>query len=410
MMKAIILGGTSAHIPLIKNLKQRGYTTYLIDYNRNPVAKSHADVHLLESTMDKEKVYQIAKELNADLVIATSVDQANAIACYVSERLELTIPYSYKTALNVTNKALMKSVMEANNIPTSKYYHIKNVDDLEGIELDYPVIVKPTNSNGSKGVKKIEDQKYLIDNIKNAMSFSSDNEAIIEEYKFGQEIGIDCFVSDGEVKILTTRSRKKILQNNNSVEQIYGTKCPANITIQNYEDLLDIANKIAKSFKLNNTPLMIQAIISENEINIIEFAPRVGGGESSKFIMYYTGFDIINATIDSFLNIPVKVSIQDSLYMYSDILLYAQPCVYGKIKNYDNLIKNGVIEYMSEYKSKGMKINSEMTSVNRVGAFLVKATDEVKLQNKIELAISELEIYDINGKPVLNREIYKQHV
>lgn len=94
MLKAIVLGGTDDHIALIENLKDRGYYTILVDYYDNPPAKAFADLHLKESTLDKERVLETAKGLDVNLVISTCVDQALLTLCYVAEKLGLPAPFS----------------------------------------------------------------------------------------------------------------------------------------------------------------------------------------------------------------------------------------------------------------------------------------------------------------------------
>src|SRR5690554_5176276 len=121
MKKAIVLGGTVPHIALIERLKMRGYYTVLVDYLSDPPAKEYADEHIQESTLDPRIVLEIARNIETDLVISACIDQANAIACYVAERLNLPHPYSYDTALDVTQKHRMKSIMEQAGIPTSDF-------------------------------------------------------------------------------------------------------------------------------------------------------------------------------------------------------------------------------------------------------------------------------------------------
>ena len=193
MKTAVVLGGTFPHRELLVKLKERGYYTVLVDYYDSPIAKDVADKHIKESTLDRAKVLQITKQEKADLVISSCIDQANVTACYVSERLGLPCPYSYETALNVTDKKRMKEIMLRNGIPTAKYYSINNVDEFIPEALNYPIIIKPADSNSSKGVRRIDayDQNTL-DFISLALSISRNNSAIIEEFKIGKEIGVDC--------------------------------------------------------------------------------------------------------------------------------------------------------------------------------------------------------------------------
>ena len=157
--KAIVLGGTNPHIELIKQLQKRNYYVILVDYLENPPAKKYADVHIQESTMDQETVLKIAAENKVDLVISACVDQANITACYVAEKLGLTKPYTYDLAHKITNKGYMKKIMVKEGIPTTKYVYLEQNQNIENLELRYPVIVKPADACAASGVKKANDIK-----------------------------------------------------------------------------------------------------------------------------------------------------------------------------------------------------------------------------------------------------------
>ena len=177
--KAIVLGGTSPHIELIKQLQGRGYYVILVDYLDNPPAKKYADLHLQESTMDEDVVLDIAKKYEVSLVISACVDQANITACYVAEKLGLTKPYSYETAKNITNKGYMKKVMVENNVPTTKYVYLEKDDEINELQLKYPMIVKPADSCAASGVKKAENREELEQYLKNAKEVSRTGRTVV---------------------------------------------------------------------------------------------------------------------------------------------------------------------------------------------------------------------------------------
>ena len=108
MENAIVLGGTGPHVMLVEKLKARGFHVILADYLPFPVAKNNADEHIQISTLDKEAVLALAQKRHASLVISTCIDQANATACYVAEKMGLPRPYDYETAVNVTDKVRMR--------------------------------------------------------------------------------------------------------------------------------------------------------------------------------------------------------------------------------------------------------------------------------------------------------------
>lgn len=403
---AIVLAGTVPHVRLIENLKARGYYTVLVDYYENPPAKKAADEHIRESTLDQEKVLEIAKRLKAELVITTCMDHANVTACYVAEKLGLPAPYSYETSLSVTNKGLMKEKMIRNGLPTSKYVLVKNLEDFKTSDLKFPVAVKPADSNGSKGVRRACNHEELSRFLEGALKFSRCGKAIVEEYKEGREIGVDCFIQNKKATILMTKERRKISTSGDLTQQIYGCIWPANLSDQDQSELRKIAFRIATVFKLYNTPLMIQAILNADGIHIIEFAARFGGGESFRLIKLSTGFDIIDAAIDSFLGIKVNFDHTPPANFYADNFIYAQAGLFGRIAGYEALLKNRVIEYIDAYKTAGAEIGDELTGNNRVGVFAVKAKEKMELFEKITQSLKCLQVYDIHGKPIMRKDIY----
>jgi len=404
---AIVLGGTYPHKSLINNLKLRGYYTILIDYYAFPPAKVDADEHIQESTLDKGKVLEIAKKRNASLVISTCIDHANVTACYVAEELNLPAPYSYEIALTVTNKRLMKEMMVSNGIPTSKHITVNEKSDYNIDGFLFPVIVKPTDSNSSKGVRKATDLTELQRFVKDALRISRNQSAIIEEFIEGKEIGADCYIQDKKLTVLATRERQKMVINKeNPVQQIQSSVCPADLTNEQLKKLKVIGEKIAEVFNLNNTPLLIQAIIDNDIFNIIEFAPRIGGGENYSFVQLYAGFDIIDSAVNSFLGLPVKFDYNHSEYYFSDVFLYAKPNIFGHVTGYEELLEDKTIEFFHLFKAPGTEMGIDMSSNNRIGSFLVKSETKEELTKKIKKSLNKIEVYDIHGNPVMRKDIY----
>ena len=405
--KAIVLGGTNPHIELIKNLKRRGYYTVLVDYYENPPAKHAADQHIQESTLDLEKVLKIAKDIDAKLVISACVDQANVTACYVAEKLGLPAPYSYETALSISNKGLMKKIMVEKGVPTSKHIYTNNLDEFNISGLKFPVVVKPADCCASKGVKRANNMSELEEYFKDAINFSRVKKSIIEEFIEGLEISVYAFIKDKESEIIMISERMS-KTNNLGGQLCYATITPSEITKVAKEKILNIINVLADSFKLCNTPFHIQALIKEENVSIIEFAPRVGGGVSYYTIKENTGFDIINATVDSYLGLSRPVVYSSPKCYYAINLIYANPGVFNYIAGFQDLIKESVIEKIYQYKTKNMNINKDSASNSRVGSFIVRGNNKQEIINKTKLAIDRLEVYDINGRPVMRKDIYLQ--
>ena len=405
--KAIVLGGTAPHAMLINKLKKRGYYVILVDYLKESPGKKVADKHICESTLDLDKVYDIAKRENVSLVISTCIDQANLTCCYVAEKLNLTKPYTYETALDVTDKSRMKGIMVDNHIPTAEYMVYHNLEEIDWKKVTFPSVVKPVDCNSSKGVHRVDNideaKKYAAE----AIGLSRTKTGLIEKFNSGNEIQVDCFVTDEKVEVIMTRQKQKIIAENGMVLQSFGSIVPAPLSDALMKEAEDIANKIAKGFKLKNTPFFYQAIVSEdNHINVLEFALRIGGGLSYYLIKMVTGFDIVEAAIDSFLGNKVIVNKKQAKKVYSTNLLYMHPGVFHHIEGFEKLKKENIIKDFFVNKETGDVIDADIRSGNRVGSFIIEADDYNELYKKAAIAFDNIEVRSPEGEPLLNRETY----
>lgn len=404
--KAIVLGGTIPHKELISNLRERGYYIYLLDYDKNSLAKGLEDEYILESIFDKEKVLEVAKKLDVDLVISTCSGQANVTACYVAEKLGLPRPYSYETALNVTDKTLMKPKMSSGGIPTSKFLIFEDSINYEINNLNFPLVVKPADVYGSKGVRKVENSKELKLFIKKAFDISRSNKVIVEEFIDGKEINIYMYIQEGQPYLLLISEKIKIpFDDKNAVMQSPGTISPANLNLKLQEKFKLIGKKITNEFNLKNTSLLIQAIVNDNEVNVLEFAARGGGGLSFRTIKLITGFDIIDATVNSYLDETVNMSFKQATDYYGTNQIYAQPGKFGGLAGVEELYEKGLIEEFFQYKKRGMSISNNMSSSDRVGSFINKGNSKEEIVRKAKKAFEILEVYNDKGDSILKKNI-----
>ncbi len=404
--RAIVLGGTNAHIPLLVKLKARGFYTILVDYLENPIAKHLADEHVIESTLDFEKVKQITRQKNATLIISTSIDQANLTVCYVAEQLGLPAPYSYETARNVTDKLLMKKIMLENLIPTAKYKEVSNQADAHNLDIKFPLIVKPADNCGSKGVRKVNNSAELEKHLTEAICLSRNRKALIEEFLHGREIVADCFVKNHKVHIISIYEKFNIISPK-TVVQCFRSIRPVTISPSADLNLRQICQRIANAFNLNNTSLFVQTIVDGDDVKVIEFAPRVAGGLAYRATLLSTGFDAIDATLDTFLGIQTEISFHSADAYYTTNSIYGFQGTFCKVAGYTNLIERGVIEEFSHYKTTGMCVSPNLTSSDRIGGFIVKAASKDELFAKTEIAMDSLEILNGDIKCAMIKNLFK---
>lgn len=403
---AIVLGGTAPHIALIENLKKRGYYTVLVDYYENPPAAEFADEHIRESTLDQEKILEIARVLNAKLVISACIDQANVTACYVAEKMDLPAPYSYETALKVTNKGLMKELMLEIGIPTSRHIFVKSVSEFYESGLEYPVVVKPADSNGSAGVRKACSEGELLIFLPQALEASRTKQAIVEEFVDGVEVSVDCWVNKGEVHVVLVRQKFEMNAGQGTVIQSPGSYAPASVPETVKRKFAEIVKRITATLNLATTTFLLQAFVKGDNVNVIEYAPRVGGGMSFRTIELLTGLDFVDLTVSSYLGETRAVFANNISGYYSTNIIYAKPGVFDRLEGIEQLIKDSVVEEMYFYKTKGMVIGNDMSTRSRIGAFLIYAHTKEELLKKLSVAVEVLEVFDADGNALMRKDIY----
>ncbi len=211
MKKLMVLGGSRYALPIIRVAKKLGIYVITADYLPENIAHRYSDEYCNVSIIDQDKVLEKAKELNIDGIISFACDPGVVTAAYVAEKMNLPSVGSYEAVTILQNKSKFREFLKKNgfNVPEAKGYKIIEhaINDVD--HFHWPVIVKPVDSAGSKGVTKVDSPSRLRQSIEYALSFSHCKEFIVEEYlqKKGNSSDTDCFSVDGELKFVSYSSQ-----------------------------------------------------------------------------------------------------------------------------------------------------------------------------------------------------------
>lgn len=406
-MKILVLAGGFDQIALIRALKARGNTVYLVDYLENPPAGQYADRHFKVSTLDEEAVFKLAREQKVDLLTTACTDQALMTVADVSEKLGLPCYLSSDIARNVTNKAFMKKKFSENNIPTAGWTLLENEHDIQvQKKIQYPVIVKPCDCNSSKGVVIAENSEKMMDAIKNAFSLSRSKKVIVEEYKEGREVSIDVWKDREGAKVLSVSETKKIRENEENFT-IYQSKYPVDLSDVLATKIEQTAEKICSVFGLENCPVLIQAIIHEDELSVIEFSARMGGGSKYKLIEYMSGIDIMDAYVNRILGDKEQIltPIRSDKKIELDYV-YAYNGIFSRLSGFDDFVKSGEIKELFRYKPEGSRIQKRTTSSDRVAGFLIEAATQEELLRYRRMIVDHTDVLDLQGKSMMYKKCF----
>lgn len=405
-MKAMILGGVAPHITLIDRLHERGFEAILLDYLDEPPAKRYADRYLQVSTLDVDKVREIAQAEQADVVMTTCVDHANVTMCTVAEQLGLPHPYSLEIARMTTNKALMKARMRAGGVPTSSYFAVKGIDEIPWDDLAFPLVVKPADNNGSKGVKRVDGADALREGVAGAIELSRSRTAIIEGFNEGREIQVDCVANEGIAHILTIREKLKIPRTDGFAMQVYGSVVPAELPAGLAERFQTIAQQIVDAFGFEHTPFFFQSITDGSAISVLELSPRIGGGLSYKMIKDCVGIDIMEVAIDSYFGNMPAFSVEPTGVILASTIVYAKDGTLARIVGIDELKSDGTIVDWDQIASPAQVFGSYMDSRNRVGAYYSSATTYAELKEKTRRAEAMMDVVGTDGASIKVKGLY----
>ncbi|MEK5079747.1 ATP-grasp domain-containing protein [Solibacillus sp. FSL W7-1436] len=304
MKKILLLGGSIQQIPAIEYANGQNYYTIVCDYLPNNPGQHFAKKYYCISTTDKEAILEIAIKEKIDGIVAYASDPAAPVAAYVAEKLKLpTNPYLSVEVLAFKDK--FRKYLRDNRFNSPKSESFYSFEDALG-KLDqfkFPLMVKPIDSSGSKGVSKIQNKSEFEKAFNLAINNSRIKKIILEEFiekDHPYMIAGDCFVTNGKVEFLGLLNSHRNKKNNPFVP--IGTSYPI---VLNLKRLKLIEEEIQRLFKLLNIKFgafNMEIMIDKNDfLYFIEIGPRNGGNMIPELLKYSTGINMIAATIETAL-------------------------------------------------------------------------------------------------------------
>ena len=302
MKKILLLGGSWQQIVAIETANRLGYETVLCDYLPDNPGQFVADKFYLVSTTDKEAVLDVAEKERVDGVLAYASDPAAPTAAYVAEKLGLP-GNPYDSVEILCNKDLFRAFLADNGFCTPKATAYTDpadaIDDLRSGEFSFPVILKPVDSSGSKGVAKIVDLEGIEDKLDYAMSFSRCKRLIIEEWveKYGYQIAGDGMSIDGKLVFRLFGNDHFEASGINPFVPV-AASFPYNMPDWVHQKVHDEIQRLLTLLHMGNCTYNFDIRIdSDYNVYLMEIAPRNGGNYIPQVIEYLTGVDLVEYAV-----------------------------------------------------------------------------------------------------------------
>ncbi len=386
-----VLGGGTNQLPLVQKIKNMGYKVLVTDMYENPPCKKEADFFEQINTTDKEATLKCSEKYKIYRIITDQTDVAVPTVAFISDALKLP-SIGYEVALIFTNKYMMREKLRVKNldlIPEFNYF--SNVVDCINFyekNKDKKLIIKPVNSQGSKGVFILQESNYK-EAISDSFLESKNRGILLEQFIGGHEFSVEAYTENGKTYDLAITKKYHYIENDCIDEKntYLGDVAPE------IEKILFEANrKIIEALGLPFGISHAEYKVEKGKVYLMEIAARGAGGSISSYIIpFLTDFDPLQALINHILGIPNNIIINDYKRRYAILKFFNFKK--GKVKNiyFNSSIAKDLLFFTLDIKS-GDTIRPIKDSRDRAGYFIVHGFDRNEVIQKEKLVESSVQI------------------
>lgn len=367
MKKILVFGVGELQRSIIRRAKRMGLYTIGIDPCADAVCKDEVDAFEVVGGQDFEGTCGVVEKYGVDAIVTAATDKPLVMMARVAEKYGFPF-YSIETAQWSTDKYQMKQRFLEGGVPCARGRLIAKADEAD--DLYYPLIVKPRDNSGSRGVKLCRNKEELQEALQEALQYSHLETALVEEYIEGQEYSIEGLHYEGgsEVIQFTEKTTTEFPYN---VELAH--KQPANLTSAQKDEIQHVISKIAQCMHFENCPSHTELKINERGIFVIETSPRLGGDYiTSTLVPLSTGINIE----DQLLHIALGEGVDSKtgkMENASGVCFFCLP--EGVVRKIDPQI-NEVTSWPGVYSfdlrlKEGDAVHQITSSLNRYGEFII---------------------------------------
>lgn len=387
MKKVLMLGGSMYQTYAIKEAVKLGYYVITCDYLPNNPGHKFAHEYHNVSTTDKEAVLALAKKLKVDGVVAYASDVAAPVAAYVSEQLGL--PSSpYESVRILSTKDLFRKYLHEHGFNAPKAQGFSNYEEaLKVIDsFKFPVMVKPVDSAGSKGVNKMTDKSKLKEYVEDALHYSLSKRFIIEEFlvKKGPQISGDAFSVDGKI-VFHCLGNEFYNPNYEKDFAPLGECWPFSMDKSIINKLVDDIQRLITSLGMRSNAYNVEAIVGEDgKVYLIELGARAGGSLIPQLVEYVTGVNYVPYVIKAAVGDDCTgLKMADAKGCWSNYMVH--PNITGKFKSieFDKILQNHIAEWAPDVEV-GDTIHKFRGAQDCIGELILRYDNPVQMMEIIK--------------------------
>lgn len=386
--KIMLLGGLRYLKPVIDAAHKQGYYVITADYLPNNIAHKWSDEYCNVSIIDKEAVLKEAQRLQIDGIMSFACDPGVVAASYVQNKMGLPSFGPFESVVILQNKDKFRAFLTEHgfNVPKAKGYSNPREAMDDALIWDYPIIVKPTDAAGSKGVTRVDNAEQLSVAVNYAFDKSLSGHIIIEDFieKQGCSSDTDSFSEDGKLKFVSFCAQRFDAEATNPYTPA-AYSWPSTFTKEQEDYLTSEIQRLITLLNLKTVVYNIEVRVAPNgKPYIMELTPRGGGNRLCEMLRYATGVDMITAITRAMVGDPLLEPIEQKPYNghWAEIILHAD-----KDGVFDHLeISKGLpAEIVEEdlWVEKGDKVEGFEGANNAIGTLVLKFHTAEELEKAI---------------------------
>lgn len=385
--KIMLLGGLRYLLPVIEAAYKQGYYVITADYLPDNIAHKYSDEYCNVSIIDKEAVLKEAQRLQIDGIMSFACDPGVIAASYVQNKMGLPSFGPFESVEILQNKDKFRAFLTKHgfNVPKAKGYS-KAEDAMADAGIwDYPIIVKPTDAAGSKGVTRVDNAEQLKEAVEYAFDKSISGHIIIEDFieKVGCSSDTDSMSVDGKL-VFTSFCAQRFDLNATNPYTPAAYSWPSTFTKEQEDYLTAEIQRLITLLRLKTVVYNIETRIGTNgKPYIMELTPRGGGNRLCEMLRYATGADMITAITRAMVGDPIEPIVQKPYNgHWAEIILHAD-----KSGEFDHLeiSKDLQAEVVEEdlWVKKSDKVESFEGANNAIGTLVLKFQTAEELEKAI---------------------------
>lgn len=375
----LIFGVGELQKSIILKAKDMGLFVVGIDPCADAICRNDVDAFEVVGGQDFEGTLAVARKYDVSAVLTAATDKPLVMMARIAKTLDLPF-YTEDTAVWSTDKYQMKQRFIHGGVPCARGRLIHHSDDAK--DLYFPVICKPRDNSGSRGVKLCRNIEELQECINEALQYSRMDTVLVEEFIEGQEYSIEALHYDGKSEVIQfTEKRTTPFPYNVELGHVQ----PANLTYEQKDSIRDIIVKIASCMNFVNCSSHTELKINERGIFVIETSPRLGGDYiTSTLTPLSTGVNIEEQLINISIGRYVDTSHKWNRYSGIRFFSFDADCVINRVADYNFVVSwPHVVDYAFKL-SVNDHVNQITSSLNRYGHIILQTENRESLDDTFD--------------------------